>query len=412
VQTPYRQSSVRAPLVDPLKDVQTWSRLAEQAAARFGTPCYVSRWRPVEEIAASLERRLHGMTIKSWLSFKTHPVRQLAQKWISTGRGVEVVSESEFVAVRELGCPTTQLLVNGVAKHAWLKRYDVPGLQVHLDSLQEADALASTALAQGWHIGLRCHMPSECDGRDARYGGQFGMSGEELVAAHVQLKAKGLRVDGLHFHLGQAARQSDAYSRAFEYIVTICQRAGFTPRYIDAGGGIDAAPDIDAAIDDLVGALQSARRQLPSVSEVWLENGRYLTHSSAALIVRVLDVKNRPESRYLICDGGRTNHALDADNGPHPVVTRPDRPGRPVLTTLCGPTCMTDDRLGRLMLPCTIVPGDLVLWLGAGAYHLPWETRFSHGLCAVVWCDERESQSLARARETAQGWSYLWTATN
>lgn len=348
--------------------------------------------------------------VRSWLSFKTHPVRQLAQEWIESGRGVEVVSEMEFVAVRDLGCPTAQLLVNGVAKHAWLHRYSAPALQVHFDSLHEADLLASTAAAQRWRVGLRCHMPDERDARDLNFGGQFGLDAEEIVAAHQQLKAKGLEVEGLHFHLGQRRRRPDSYFRAFQYVVTLCQRVGLEPRYIDCGGGIDAAPDLDVAIDDLARAMAWARQELPSLGEVWVENGRYLTLSSAALIVRVLDIKNRPECRYLICDGGRTNHALDADNGPHPFVLRPERAGRAVLTTLCGPTCMTDDRLGRLMLPGAIVPGDLVVWLEVGAYHLPWETRFSHGLCAVVWCDGRGRLSLARAREGAREWSALWAA--
>jgi hypothetical protein len=60
---------------------------------------------------------------------------------------------------------------------------------------------------------------------------------------------------------------------------------------------------------------------------------------------------------------------------------------------------MTDDRLGRWMLPETIDVGDVIAWLDAGAYHLPWETRFSHGLCAVVWLDEHEQPAIARARE-------------
>ncbi len=74
------------------------------------------------------------------------------------------------------------------------------------------------------------------------------------------------------------------------------------------------------------------------------------------------------------------------------------------LTTICGPTCMTDDILGRMPLPADITVGDVLVWSDAGAYHLPWETRFSHGLCAVVWCDENETTSLARRRERPEHW--------
>jgi hypothetical protein len=60
---------------------------------------------------------------------------------------------------------------------------------------------------------------------------------------------------------------------------------------------------------------------------------------------------------------------------------------------------MADDRLGRWMLPGTVDIGDVIVWLDAGAYHLPWETRFSHGLCPIVWFDGHEQMSVARERE-------------
>jgi diaminopimelate decarboxylase len=389
-------------------DDHAWSVLAHEAAATFGTPCYLSRWRPVVSQVEALERRV-GPFARSWLSFKTHPLPHLAAAWIRSGRGVEVVSEAEFATVRTLGCPTDRLLVNGVAKHAWLRGVVAPALRVHLDSVAEADALLPQAVQQSWRIGLRCHVPPERDGRDPRFSGQFGLSDEDLRHVCSAMRAVGVAVEGVHFHLGQTRRSNSAYGEAIDAVVSRCLANGVAPRYLDCGGGIDSAPDIDVAVDDLMRAFARAQRALPSVQELWLENGRYITRSSAALIVKVLDTKERAECRYLICDGGRTNQALDADNGAHAVLAVPPRSGAPVMTTISGPTCMTDDRLARMPLSCSLAAGDLIVWLDAGAYHLSWETRFSHGLCAVVWADEHEHLSLARRRETAAEWSALWT---
>lgn len=389
---------------------EQWSGLAWGAASAFGTPCYVSRWRPVLSRVESLERRL-GAAVRSWLSFKTHPVPQLAAAWIRSGRGVEVVSEAEFVTVRALGCPLDQLLVNGVGKQAWLTRVDAPGLRVHFDSIAETNRLLETAVAQSWRVGLRCHVPPERDARDGEFGGQFGLSGGELSMVIPALRAAGVAVRGLHFHLGQGMRQDGAYSEALRHLVDLCLVNDIAPEYMDCGGSIDANPDVDVSIDELANAIARLRHDLPSVEEVWLENGRHLTAASAALVVRVLDVKERPECRYLICDGGRTNQALDADNGPHRLLVIPARAGHRLLTTITGPTCMTDDRLARVALPHTVAAGDLLVWLDAGAYHLPWETRFSHGLCAVAWADGDDQLSLARRRETPAEWSALWIAS-
>jgi len=389
-----------------------WGSLAAHAARTFGTPCYLSQWSPVEARLRQQETPFRAVPLKSWLSFKTHPVRPLARTWIESGRGVEVVSEAEFVAVRALGCPTSQLLVNGVAKHSWLGRYTVPELRIHFDSVREGQSLLDAAIAQRWRVGLRSHTPAEADARDPRFGGQFGLSADEFADVHARARAAGLHVEGVHFHLGQGARSADAYCDAMEHVVALCERTGLAPEYIDCGGGIHAIADVAAAFANLAALAADAARRLPSLREIWLENGRYLTRSSAALIVRVLDVKERPECRYVMCDGGRTNHALDADNGVHEILVVPERSGTPTLTTLTGPTCMTDDRLARLMLPGDVGPGDLIVWLDAGAYYLPWETRFSHGLCAVVWADRFNRLSLARARETPEQWSYLWTGNN
>jgi len=236
------------------------------------------------------------------------------------------------------------------------------------------------------------------------------MSEADVVQAQRYVQRAGLAIEGLHFHMGQVGRDATVYQESVAYLVSLCERLGLAPRYLDCGGGIHHAANPSAAFDDLDSAIDHAAGRLPSLRELWIENGAYVTRGSAALVVRVLDTKDRPEGRYLICDGGRTNHALDADNGLHHMLALPTRTGRLVNTTVCGPTCMSDDRLGRVTWPDGIAPGDLVVWLDAGAYHLPWETRFSHGLSAVVWADALEQLTLARPRETAEQWSSAWTA--
>jgi diaminopimelate decarboxylase len=127
------------------------------------------------------------------------------------------------------------------------------------------------------------------------------------------------------------------------------------------------------------------------------------------LAVRVDDVKRRDDSVYAICDGGRTNHALISEWEPaHTIEVVPQRSGPTTLTTVCGPSCMAFDRLGRFHLPPVEV-GDLLVWRDAGAYHIPWETRFSRGRCPVVWCDEDWRLHVARDRETPQAWWSEWT---
>jgi len=394
-------------------EVEQWRQVSAAAAERYGTPCYISRWRPVAEAVRAFDALNRAappeITLRSWLSFKTHPLPALARRWLQSGRGVEVVSEPELALVQRLTPSSDQLLVNGVAKHAWLHRWRIPRLQVHIDSRSELAALLPLALQYSWRLGVRVHAPDERDARDTRYGGQFGMTRAEAVTSLRQMRDAGADVQSMHFHLGQAPQAGESYLRAVEQLLGVCEEAEFRPRILDLGGGHPPIGDANWDLRGLRAAVEIACALFaPELQQIWLENGRALTHASSALAVRVLDIKERADSRYLICDGGRTNQALAADRGLHQLLNLPARSGAARPTTICGPTCMTDDTLGRLDLPGDLSVGDVLVWMHAGAYHLPWETRFSQGLCAVVWCDDEDQMCLARDHESASTWGHAW----
>ena len=388
-----------------------WQSRIAGAVALVGTPCYVAAWPPVGAALNRIRQLPSRIPLRSWLSFKTHPLPHLAQRWLVDGGGVEVVSETELVTLLGLGASVDQLLVNGVAKHDWLPRHGRDRLRVHFDSLREVERLLPAAIAQRWRVGVRCHVPDERDARADEFGGQFGMSRDEATEALTTLRERGADLQSVHFHLGQSRQRPDAYRRAVAFVAGVCAAANVCPAALDCGGGLPAPadPDFDRALDGLAVAVREAPRSIPSLEEIWLENGRFMTAHSTALAVRVLDVKERDECRYVICDGGRTNHALAADHGPHALITPATRSGRRRLTTVCGPTCMTDDRLGRWPLPADLAVGDVIAWRDAGAYHLPWETRFSHGLCAVVWDGGDGRLVVARERERPDAVLRRWS---
>ena len=121
------------------------------------------------------------------------------------------------------------------------------------------------------------------------------------------------------------------------------------------------------------------------------------------LVVKILEVKERRGLRQLICDGGRTLHALTSLWEQHRILSLPGRTGAETLTAVHGPTCMAFDQLARIPLPRSLRPGDHLIWLDAGAYHIPWEMRFSHGHAAVLWHDEHGLR-VARERQDFASW--------
>ena len=392
-----------------------WGHIVDTALRVEKTPVFVFSRPHVEQAVRELDqasKTVEGLPIRHWLSFKTQPLPELVHSWCQSDRGVEVVSEYELLAVRAEGLDVDRILVNGVAKHSWLEGRSQPGLRIHFDSLREVKSLSDRASKEKWRVGLRVHVSQEHDPDEPKFGGQFGLTGEECGQAYEHLRRVGVDVESLHFHLRSNVESPAAYGEAIREIHALCVRIKMRPRYLDCGGGIPVPGERtlenrerEFDLTRFFEVIQGECQGLNFLEEIWLENGRYVTSRAGVLVLTVLDRKDRKEGRYLICDGGRTNHALVSDWGVNSVTVHPHRNGKVVgLTTICGPTCMVYDRLCRLGLPEDVEVGDRIVWHNAGAYHLPWETRFSHGLAPVVWYEAGGHARVVRYRENFAHW--------
>ncbi len=373
-----------------------WHSVIVPLLRKESTPFYLFSVDPIREALAQLDGQFGHLSVRHWLSFKTQPLRPLVQWWQQQGRPIEVVSEFEFLAARAEGFAPNRILVNGPAKHHWLPRHGVRGLNVNFDSLSESQALAKVAKKLDWTCGVRFLTREEFDPEKPEFATQFGFTPDEAVRVIRKLKRAGVRLETAHFHLRTNVASAAIYERALREVADTCRAAGFAPRHIDFGGGFPPphvrtrggqAVDKDFDLGEMARVYERALKLFPEARELWLENGRWMSARSGVLVVKVLDIKDRPKVRSLICDGGRTMNALISNWESHELLTIPRRVGPSVLTAVHGPTCMAFDQLARCPLPRSLRAGDHLVWMDAGAYHLPWETRFSHGLAAVLWHD-------------------------
>ena len=411
-----------------------WQRLVREALAlSTPTPFYICSARPIAERVAELDkalayagfdtggtRRPGKMSCRHWLSCKTQPVAPLLRWWRGQGRPIEVVSEFELRAALAEGFAPPEMLINGPAKHHWLLRHELPGLAVNFDSPAELAALLPLARKLDWRCGVRLNTGEEFDIENPQFPTQFGFTADEAVAALRKLTRARVRVETVSFHLRSNLPSALVYQRALAEVAEVCRTAKFAPPILDLGGGLPARQvltpggkvlDGEFGLRAFAEVLRQAAREFPGLRELWLENGRFLSASSGVLVVKILDAKERRGQRQLICDGGRTLHALTSLWEQHRILPVPERAGAELPTTVYGPTCMAFDRLARISLPRSLRPGDHLVWLEAGAYHISWETRFSHGHAAVLWHDERGLHP-ARERQSFEDFWGPWVAGN
>ncbi|MEQ2007206.1 MAG: hypothetical protein ABMA26_10430 [Limisphaerales bacterium] len=402
----------------PPRVLAFWRRLVRDAlAAGSPTPFYLFSAEPV---AGALEelRSLDcvGVPVRHWLSCKTQPVAPLLRWWRKQGRPIEVVSEFEYLAARHEGFATDDILINGPAKHRWLPRVAVEGMRVNFDSPGELASLLPLAKKLRWSVGLRLRTSLEHDPEHPKFPTQFGFEPCEAITALKKLRRAGMAAETLHFHLRTNVANAAIYAQAIREAHAFCVAANWWPTFLDCGGGLpprhtfshggkEFAADFDMA--ELAGVFTRWLPRFAGLRELWLENGRFLSARSGALVVTVLDVKERDGLRQLICDGGRTMNALVSLWEEHGLFSVPKRTGSAALTAVHGPTCMAFDQLTRRELPRSVRTGDRLVWLEAGAYHVPWETRFSHGQAAVLWHENGKLTS-ARDAELFADWWGQW----
>ncbi|MFM8471281.1 MAG: diaminopimelate decarboxylase family protein [Limisphaerales bacterium] len=402
----------------PPRVLAFWRRLVRDALATgTPTPFYLFSAEPIAEALQEL-RALEPLPVpvRHWLSCKTQPVAPLLRWWREQGSPIEVVSEFEHRAARHAGFATDDILINGPAKHRWLPRVTARGQRVNFDSPGEMKVLLPLAKQLNWCIGLRLRTSLEHDPEHPEFPTQFGFEPDEAKAALRSLKRAGLAAETLHFHLRTNVASPRIYEQAIREVHSFCAAANWWPEFLDCGGGLPPRHTLGhdgrafASQFNIADLREVFRRWLPrftGLRELWLENGRFLSARSGVLVVTVLDVKERAGLRQLICDGGRTMNALVSNWEEHGLFSAPKRTGPVVPTAVHGPTCMAFDQLTRRPLPRSLRPGDRLVWLEAGAYHIPWETRFSHGHAAVLW-HEQGKLSRARDAESFGDWWSQW----
>ncbi len=403
------------------EDINEWSEILGVAANTFSTPFYLLRLpvytRRVARLKTEVVEHLHGCALKQWYSYKTLPVPHFALSANKESEvGVEITSDFELSAVLAAGVASKDILVNGPCKHLWLPR-NLPALTVAFDSLFEVQELAHVSGALGWNVGLRLFLSNQRDPDDERYPAQFGMVEDDIHRAVAILIASGNPPTFVHFHL-RANITLPALKAAAHEAAKIVNSFGseLHIQAVNFGGGLPE-PNVltdghelakEVTFSRYGQTVAACRALFPTAEEVWLENGRSLVGPAGALVLTVGDVKEIEGYRVLICDGGRTNNALESDWGTHVVRPLGIGPAPTTPTIVCGPSCMPYDWIYRGELSSAIGRGAKIAYFNAGAYHIPWETRFSRGLCSVILQDMTGALECIRQKESIEDWVTSW----
>ncbi|NPA06000.1 MAG: diaminopimelate decarboxylase [Chloroflexi bacterium] len=348
-------------------------------AAGMPTPFYLYSLPALERRIA----RLKDAFPHAWLTFaykaNRHPV--LLHRLASHGLGADVVSLGELRAARAAGVPANRIIVNGNAKtRAELEAAVQMGVGlIQLDAAEEVPRLADVVARVGReaNVGLRINpgldMATHPHLKVGARGSHFGIPPDQVLAtARAVTKTPGLRLRGIHLHVGSqltdvAALEVIAQEAARWY--RTLRGAGYPIEVVNLGGGwgIDYA-GTGREIEPHEVARRVAQAFAGEAVRIALELGRWLVGPVGMLVVRVVQVKRAWGRTFIAVDGGMNallRPALYAAR--HRIL--PERQGEPITPAdVVGPNCESADVLARDVPLPPLREGDLLVILDAGAY--------------------------------------------
>ncbi|MDQ7857935.1 MAG: diaminopimelate decarboxylase [Armatimonadota bacterium] len=414
--------------VDPSGNLLIGGAAAAGLAARFGTPLHVldeARVRANCRAYVEALRRYAPGPSRALFASKALCIVATCQLAYDEGMGLDVVSIGEIYTALQARVPADALVFHGSNKTPEEIAY---GLEVGVgrfvvDNEYELGLLDRFARERGRRADVllrvtpgiepHTHRAIQTGGVDSKFG--FGLLGPDAErAVRLALDAPGLRLRGLHCHIGSQILDVEPFLLAARAVIAFAAEmrgAGFVMDELNLGGGLgiryrpEHEPPAPAVfVHDLMETVRDslARHRLPTPT-VYLEPGRSIVGDAGVTLYTVGAIKAIPGVRtYVSVDGGMYENprpALYDARYTAVVATRAaEPPSRRV--ALAGRCCESGDVLiWEADLP-EVREGDLVAVFSTGAYTYSMASNYNRYPRPAVVCARDGSAQIVVERET------------
>ena len=375
-------------------------------AVEHGTPLYVLDEQTVcttaEVFTAALGRYYPARSTVHYAS-KAFLNTAIAQLMVECGLGLDCVSLGELSVARRAGVDLQAVHLHGNAKPpAELEQALAWGTgRIVVDSLDELQILDNITagylspqpvlLRLNPGIDVHTHAHVKTGHLDSKFGLPIATGMAEAAVQRV-LEAPGLRLMGLHMHLGSQISTLEPLGRGitslFEFAVAMRERFGWKMEEFSPGGGLavpyapgDPGPTVEEYVRLIAMAtVEAARATGAALPRLVLEPGRALIARAVVALYTVVAVKRITDVRsFVAVDGGMGDNIRPALYGARYHAVRADRAGDPPanIVTIVGRYCESGDVLLRDISMPPLDPGTRIVVPMAGAYTLSMASNYN-----------------------------------
>jgi diaminopimelate decarboxylase len=400
-------------------------------ADRYGTPLYVVDKKRLEDnylhFYSSFAKKFPRVEVA--YSYKTNPLPRVINVLHKLGASAEVISEFELWLALKLGVTPEKIVYNGPGKTK-------KGLElavsknvklINIDNLSEIDLIDALAGKYGVRQGVGVRVVTSVG-----WSSQFGLSiqSKKAFEAFQRLKnKKNLNACGLHIHLGTGIQSVETYLQAIKEVLDFSKmlerELGVGIEYFDFGGGFGVPTvrpyseiDFKLMLNDFPPRMTKFKHQTPlekytiAITDlvhkyypmdndrfptIIFEPGRAITSSAQLLLLEVIAVKNGTDRTDNVILNGGKNITMPMGYEYHEIFAASKMMEPPTSDyNLFGPLCHPGDVLFiRKKLP-TLVPGDILAVMDAGAYFVPNQMNFSNPRPAAVMVDSGQEELIRK----------------
>jgi diaminopimelate decarboxylase len=384
----------------PLADI---ARSAGTPLHVYSGPLIAERYQAFDRAFAPIRHRLH-------YAIKANPTLAVARLLASLGAAADANSGGEIEVALRAGFAPGDIVFTGVGKTtAELARAVGLGVAaINAESPGEVERIAAVAASLGRtaNVAVRINPDVEAGSHPHISTGhratKFGMSVADAAALVRQMSRQaGLRVVGLHVHVGSQVTSPEPIARAARAIASLaCDLTadGIALEHLDVGGGLGVPYQ---ASDEVMPLELYARTVMSAVSgsglTLRLEPGRWIVAPAGVLLAEVVDLKRHPAGGwFVVVDTGMTELLRPALYGAyHHIEPVAPRDGVPIRAEIVGPVCETSDTIGRDRMLPPVQVGDLLAVRDTGAY------------AAAMSSNYNRRPTAAEAMVTADGWRLI-----
>ena len=377
-----------------------------ELAKEFGTPTYVLDENVIRENCRTYRRaaaEYFGVDALPLYASKALCFTGIYKIAAEEGMGVDCVSGGELYTAKMAGFPAEKIYFHGNNKTDKDIR-DAMDMGVGtfvVDNHEELCAISNEAQKRGitQRILLRItpgidphtHRAVVTGNVDSKFGNPI-VTGQAMEIVKAALNTAGVKLVGLHCHIGSQIFDlepfSDAASIMVRFIADIKRERGFEVEELNLGGGFgvrytehDREIDYASSIKDIAAIVTGyCKENGIRMPRVILEPGRSLVAAAGLTLYTVGSVKEIPGFRtYVSVDGGMPDNPRYAlyQSQYTALIANKANEAKTERVTIAGRCCESGDLLGENMELQRARRGDILAVLVTGAYNYSMASNYN-----------------------------------